>query len=116
MKYASRVQGISAHSAITKVSQLSQFIPFPAEEFQFAGDVDTDLRHWAKENHDTLPPIRFDCGTEDSLIEPNRALHRALTELRVRHVYEEFPGGHDWQYWTQQVRRTLAFCKSVLAK
>jgi S-formylglutathione hydrolase FrmB len=114
MKYASQVQGISAHSSITKVEQLSQFIPYPAKAFQYAGDVDTDLLHWAKVNHDTLPPIRFDCGTEDPLIDPNRELHRALTELRVPHVYEEFPGGHDWPYWTKQVRRTLAFCKRVL--
>jgi putative tributyrin esterase len=114
MKYASQVQGISAHSSITKVEQLSHFIPYAAQVFQYAGDVDTDLLHWAKVNHDTLPPIRFDCGTEDPLIDPNRALHRALTELGVPHVYEEFPGGHDWQYWTQQVRRTLAFCKRVL--
>jgi len=115
MKYASQVQGISAHSSITKAEQLSQFIPYPARAFQYAGDVDTDLLHWAKVNRDMLPPIRFDCGTEDSLLEPNRALDRALTELHVPHVYEEFRGGHDWQYWTQHVRRTLAFCKRVLA-
>jgi putative tributyrin esterase len=113
-KYASRVQGISAHSSITDVAQLSRFIPFPTQAFQHAGGVDTSLLHWAKVNHDTLPPIRFDCGTEDSLLEANRDLHRALTELSVPHQYEEFPGGHDWPYWSLHVRRTLAFCKSVL--
>jgi putative tributyrin esterase len=65
-------------------------------------------------NSDMLPPLRFDCGTEDPLLEPNRALHMALTELCVPHVYEEFPGGHDWQYWAEHVRRTLAFCKHIL--
>ena len=34
----SRVPGISAHSSITHVSQLSQFIPFPEGAFQYAGD------------------------------------------------------------------------------
>jgi len=115
MKYASRVQGISAHSSITKVAQLSQFIPFPPQVFQFAGEVDTDVLHWANVNRGALPPIRFDCGTEDPLIEVNRELHEALLQLRVPHVYEEFSGGHNWQYWTQQVRRTLAFCKRVIA-
>jgi putative tributyrin esterase len=115
MKYAPQVQGISAHSSITKAAQLSQFIPVAPEAFQYAGEVDTDLLHWAKVNRDTLPPIRFDCGTEDPLIQANRELHEALTEMRVPHVYEEFPGGHDWPYWTQHVRRTLAFCKRVLA-
>jgi putative tributyrin esterase len=115
MKYASRVQGISAHSAVTAVAQLPRFIPFPVEAFQYAGEIETDLLHWAKVNKDKLPPMRFDCGTDDSLIESNRALHRALTELRVPHVYEEFPGGHDWPYWSHHIRDTLAFCKRVFA-
>jgi len=81
MKYASQVQGISAHSSITKVEQLSQFIPFPAQVFQYAGDVDTDPAALGAVNHDTLPPIRFDCGTGDSLIDANRALHKALNRI-----------------------------------
>lgn len=116
MKYASRVLGISAHSSITKVEQLSQFIPYPPKAFQYAGEQDVDLLHWAPVNRDRLPPIRFDCGTEDSLLQANRELHEALANLGVRHVYEEFPGGHDWPYWTQHVRRTLAFCQRVLGE
>ena len=115
MKYASRVQGISAHSSITDVAQLSEHIPFPASAFQYAGKLDTSLLHWAKTNLDHLPPLRFDCGTEDSLIAANRELHRSLAALNVRHEYQEFPGGHDWTYWTKHVRQTLAFCKTVLS-
>ena len=114
MKYASRIQGISAHSAVTSISQLPQFIPFPIETFQFAGTDDANLLHWAKVNHDELPPIRFDCGTEDSLIEANRTLHKSLEQLGVLHEYREFPGGHDWEYWTRHFRDTLTFCKRVL--
>jgi enterochelin esterase-like enzyme len=114
MKYASRIQGISAHSSITKVEQLSQFIPFPAKSFQYAGKAEVDLLHWAKMNKEHLPPIRFDCGTDDPLVQANRELDEALTHLGVPHVYEEFPGGHDWPYWTQHVRQTLAFCQRVL--
>jgi putative tributyrin esterase len=114
MKYASRVQGISAHSSITQASQLPQFIPFPATAFQDAGEIDTDLLHWAEMNLDHLPPLRFDCGVDDPLIEANRELHRTLTRMNVRHEYQEFSGGHDWQYWTEHVRETLAFCKAVL--
>lgn len=114
MKYASRVQGISAHSSITQVAQLSQFIPFSPAAFQYAGELDTDLLHWAKVNLEQLPPLRFDCGIHDPLIEANRELHRALLGMKVRHEYQEFAGGHDWPYWTEHVRETLAFCKSVL--
>lgn len=116
MKYADRVAGISAHSSVTKVTQLSQFIAYPPSSFLHAGEIDTDLLHWAKVNRDHLPPIRFDCGTEDTLIDGNRELHRALTELSVSHVFEEYPGGHDWPYWTEHVRRTLAFCTHVLSR
>lgn len=116
MKYAARVAAISAHSSVTKVSQLSQFIPYPPGTFLYAGETDTDLLYWAKVNREQLPPIRFDCGIEDSLLEANRELHHALMQLRVPHVYEEFPGGHDWPYWTEHVRRTLAFCKRPLVR
>lgn len=114
MKYAGRVAGISAHSSVTDVKQLSRFIPYPPETFLFAGDKDVNLLHWVKTNRAQLPPLRFDCGTEDSLIEENRRLHRELTELGVLHEYQEFPGAHDWPYWTEHVRKTLAFCKRVL--
>jgi len=94
---------------------LSQFIPFPAQAFQYAGEADTDILHWARTNLDHLPPLRFDCGTEDSLIEANRELHRTLTQMSIPHDYQEFPGGHDWPYWTEHIRQTLAFCKRVLS-
>jgi putative tributyrin esterase len=114
MKYAPRIQGISAHSSITHVSQLPKFIPYPVEAFLHAGELDTDLLHWAKVNRGHLSPLRFDCGTEDSLLEANRELHCELMRLNVPHAYQEFPGGHDWPYWTAHIRETLAFCKAVL--
>jgi len=116
MKYASRVAGISAHSTLTNVAQLPRFIPYPASAFLYAGEADTDLLHWAKVNRARLPPIRFDCGLEDSLLDENRDLHRALEHLGVPHVYEEFAGGHDWPYWTEHVRATLAFCTQILGR
>lgn len=116
MKYASRVLGISAHSSVTDITQLSRFIPYRPEQFLFAGGEDASLLHWAATNRDQLPPLRFDCGTEDSLIGENRQLHRELTELGIPHTYEEFAGNHDWPYWTEHVRQTLAFCKAVLTK
>ena len=116
MKYASRVLGISAHSSVTDVRQLSRFIPYAPENFLHAGEDDTSVLHWARRNRALLPPLRFDCGTQDPLIEENRALHRELSCLNLSHIYEEFPGGHDWAYWTEHVKQTLAFCKQVLTQ
>jgi S-formylglutathione hydrolase FrmB len=51
----------------------------------------------------------LDCGTEDSLLEYNRDLHQGLAEARVPHLYREFPGDHDWDYWDRHIREALDF-------
>jgi S-formylglutathione hydrolase FrmB len=56
-----------------------------------------------------LPALRIDCGVDDDLIHDNRALHTKLDALRVPHEYEEFPGGHNWDYWDVHVQEALAF-------
>ena len=66
--------------------------------------------HWpAPKDAGTLPRLYFDCGTEDDLLEPNRALHRELEKMAVPHDYREFPGGHDWDYWNRHIRDALGF-------
>lgn len=56
-----------------------------------------------------LPKMRIDCGAEDELLEDNRQLHAKLDALRVPHEYEEFPGGHNWDFWDTHVQRAIAF-------
>jgi putative tributyrin esterase len=57
----------------------------------------------------TLPELLLDCGTEDFLLEDNRAFVARLKAASVPHVYREFPGVHDWDYWDLHVREALAF-------
>ena len=48
-----------------------------------------------------IPPI-FQCvGTEDFLLEQNRAFHRFLTAEGVPHEYHESRGGHDGVFWQE---------------
>jgi len=61
-----------------------------------------------------LPAIRFDCGTEDFLLEESRAFHKHLTKLRIKHEYEEFPGGHEWGYWDVHIQEALRFHAAAL--
>jgi S-formylglutathione hydrolase FrmB len=61
-----------------------------------------------------LPRLLIDCGTEDHLVEDNRAFHGALTKLNVPHEYREFPGAHDWDYWDAHVQDALAFHAEAL--
>ena len=56
-----------------------------------------------------LPKLLIDCGTEDYLLDDNRAFHAALEKDRIPHEYREFPGGHTWDYWDEHVREALAF-------
>lgn len=63
----------------------------------------------ARRRHRRLPRILIDCGSEDSLIGPNRDLHQALADHRVPHTYREFPGDHDWDYWDLRIREAVAF-------
>lgn len=115
MKYPDRVQGIAAHSAVTRLEDLAAFVTEPLEAYRFSGRENTEILHWAKTNRASLPPIRFDCGREDSLLEGNRALHAELLGLNIPHVYEEHEGGHTWEYWQTHVRSTLMFVSGIEA-
>jgi S-formylglutathione hydrolase FrmB len=46
--------------------------------------------------------IGIDIGTKDSLLASNKALHAAMTRLRIPHLYEEYDGDH-----TNKVRERI---------
>jgi putative tributyrin esterase len=60
-----------------------------------------------------LPAIRIDCGTEDFLIEDNRELHANWEAAGIPHLYKEYPGAHDWDYWDYQIQSALAYHREV---
>ncbi len=110
--YSHIFSGISGHSSVTNIKDLITFVEedwsFWNSEKQLDSIYDVIVA-----NKEGLPPIRFDCGTEDELLQPNRYLHENLTKLDVKHLYEEFPGGHDWNYWNEQVERTFKFFNEI---
>jgi S-formylglutathione hydrolase FrmB len=108
-KYADRFRGISGHSSITHFSQMSRFVEEPLDAYGPPPDSAQSVLHWMDAKRDKLPPVRFDCGTEDPLLEENRTLHRELDARGIAHVYEEFPGGHEWSYWETHLADTLRF-------
>jgi putative tributyrin esterase len=63
----------------------------------------------AKVDRASLPALRIDCGTEDFLLDANRAFHAWLERLEIPHEYEEFPGAHTWEYWDEHVQDAIAF-------
>ncbi len=102
-KHAGMFTGISAHSSITHVSQLRTFVVEDLEAYRLTDADRLGAFDWLSAHRDRLPPLRFDCGTEDILIEENRELHRRLDEAGIVHRYQEFSGGHEWPYWIEQL-------------
>ncbi|MGB7161503.1 MAG: alpha/beta hydrolase-fold protein [Tepidisphaeraceae bacterium] len=108
-KYPDRFAAIAGHSSITNFAQMAKFVEEPHEAYGPPAEQEQSVLHWMLAHRDRLPPIRFDCGTEDPLIEENRRLHRELATHEIPHTYEEFPGGHEWLYWETHVADTLRF-------
>lgn len=111
--YPDKYRAVSGLSSITDIEQFAQFIEEDPARFGVPAS-EQNLADVIIPADESLPLMRFDCGTEDPLIEPNRALHRALIEAGIEHTYEEFPGGHAWEYWTEHLVETLTFFDRVL--
>ena len=62
-----------------------------------------------KEKGTKIPDMFLCCGTEDFLIEPNRAFHRFLTEEQVPHEFYESQGVHDGVFWAEYEPKALAW-------
>jgi S-formylglutathione hydrolase FrmB len=76
----------------------------PNDLFALAESVETALR----------PALSIDCGTEDFLLDANRAFHAHLETIGYAHRYEEFPGGHVWSYWDQHIQEAIQFHLAAL--
>lgn len=109
-----RFAGISAHSSITDVTQMQEFVEETMPEFDLVESEPLSVIECMKLNATRLPPFRFDCGVADPLIGHNRKLHRDLEAAGIPHVYEEFPLDHCWPYWSEHLADSLRFFKACL--
>ncbi len=107
-KYPERFTAAGGHSSMTHFDQFPLFVEEPLIRYQCAPE-DKSVLETLLRSKDRLPPLRFDCGTEDQLIEHNRELSRELTKACVPHVYEEYSGGHSWPYWENHLSDMLRF-------
>ena len=109
-----RVAGVSAHSSATHFDDLDAI---PDEDMSLcgvdAGEAGVDRVIIDYRAH--LPPLRFDCGDNDVLLPQNRNLHAFLKASGVPHIYEEFPGGHDWTYWQTHLPDSLRSFATLLS-
>lgn len=115
-KYGVRFRGISGHSSITNLEQMPLFVEEEQANYVQENKMDEDVFETIKKYRNYLPSLRFDCGSTDRLLEFNRVLHSKLKELGVEHVYEEYPGAHEWSYWEKHVGTSLRFFAGQLGK
>ena len=54
-----------------------------------------------KDGGQTIPEIFMSCGTEDFLLEHNRAFHHYLEETDIPHIYLESKGNHNMDFWKE---------------
>lgn len=54
-----------------------------------------------------LPAIYMSCGTEDFIYENNIKSHEKLSKMGIEHLFEEYPGVHDWTYWDTHIQDVL---------
>lgn len=112
-KYAKQIAGVSAHSSITKLTDLSQFVEEPLSEYRCDDINEDNIEYWLDKNKSELPPIRFDCGIQDSLMPGNIALHEFLEKQKIAHIFESFDGDHQWEYWHEHVKKSFMFFAKI---
>jgi len=56
-----------------------------------------------------MPRIYAACGAEDDLREENLRLRDALKDRAFNFTYEEWRGGHEWNFFNDAMKKTLEF-------
>jgi putative tributyrin esterase len=114
-KYPHLLKAFSGLSSITEFNQLTNWYEngnieeISANVLSHPSVLETILS-----NKESLPPFMFDCGDIDILIEANRKLHHDLEANNISHVYNEYPGEHNWNYWMSHIEEHLLFFNEQL--
>lgn len=53
--------------------------------------------------------LLIDVGRSDFSVKINRDFNRELDSLKIPHIYREFPGSHNWNYWRSHIGEHLEF-------
>lgn len=113
-KYGKRFKAISGMSSITSLLQIKLFVEEALKNYSQNDIVDEDVYETMKHYRQNLPPVKFDCGLNDPLLKYNRDLHSRLEKAGIPHIYNEYPGDHEWAYWADHVIDSLKFFAAQL--
>ena len=74
-----------------------------------AGTLEDLRRLLAQADAATVPPLYVCCGTEDALVDDNRALVDEMGAAGLDVTSDFGPGEHDWAYWDARIQDVLAW-------
>ena len=112
-KYPRRFVAAAGMSSITQFQEMKEFVEERLGSFT-ALEEDWSVLDTIMRCREPRPALRIDCGTDDPLLAGNRALHAMLLAANIPHVYEEFAGGHTWDYWRARLPEVLQFFAGAL--
>lgn len=70
---------------------------------------------WSRDRR-RMPSLFIDIGTDDGLLSQNRAFRYELQQAGIPHEYAEWPGNHDWAYWSRHVVESLRFVGRMVSR
>ncbi len=80
------------------------------------GPQDDLLALLASADIDALPPVHLSCGTQDELVEGNRAFVRAARQAGVRLTDDFRPGEHEWGFWDAEIQTVLEWLPGLSSR
>lgn len=107
-KYSHLFKAFSGLSSITEFPQMKLFVE-DFEGLEKSVIATSSVLDEILLNKSNVSPFRFDCGTEDILIDANRKLHKDLEANGIEHIYNENEGSHQWDYWEKHIVDSLLF-------
>ena len=72
-----------------------------------AKDSDLNPRWLLEHLEGPVPKVFLACGTEDGLLSHSRLYKGPLAEAKVPTHYEEWEGGHTWDFWDEGIRKAI---------
>lgn len=69
-------------------------------------DYRAQIQH-LKESGAEIPKFYLCCGTEDFMLEKNRAFRDFLQKETIDLTYEEGSGSHDWDFWDTYIQKVI---------
>jgi len=76
-------------------------------EYRIEGDVPELVRNFPADK--PKPKIYATCGTEDDLVKENHKFRDEMKNTAFDFTYNEWAGGHDWDFFNEGLKKTLEF-------